>query len=904
MVAAELARPFPLKLVVDHLLRDHGGRTFTVENDDLTLLLVVAVLAVSISLVDVAASTFAVERLRRTGDRVVHDLRGAIYAHLQRLTLAFRERRQTTDVAARVTGDVNAVGDVFRESVQPLASAVLLIGGMFAVSVVIDPVLGVVAFAATPLLAWLTSRGSKGEAASGKHNDVTGAMATAVVLVVGFYRVASGAMTPGDLVVMHAYARRLYPRMRDIGDERARVARAMDGGDRIAEVLAADDELAEVAGAHHGSRAKGVIDLENVGFAYDADAIALNGVTLHIAAGQHVAVVGRSGAGKSTFAALLARFHDPTSGSVLIDGRDLRNCARDWVRAQVGLVLPDTVMFAGTVAENIAYGSAATPDQVRDAATKAAAHTFITQLADGYETVLGPGGDGLSAGQRQRIAIARTLLRDPPIVLLDEPTAGLDPESEAEVLTGLDALVRGRTVVLFTHSIDLARVGERAVVLVKGEVVDDGPPAEVLDRPVPFAPLGARPSPVPVPSRRAPAPSDPALPRLAELLDPEVMTDVLSRSLEPGTPPPVVRTHFVRYRPGTSMVVHYDVDIDGLSHGAVAMIARGDELSRWVLEPRNRAMAVQVNGRSPAAMPLAYEPEVDALIQWLPLDLSLPPLAQRPTELRRHLRAAGLDLSTSGWEGEFLHYMPGRRAVLKMDDFVIKVYAREPHFERAAVGLQAARQWPVRTPRLLATLDDQHLTAQRYLEGTPPADPLALATEAGDVLASLHRSEPDGVGAVTPADHLAAAADAAQLVSHISPELAGRLERLLAELEANTPDAGNPVPSHGDFHAGQFLRCEDGLVLIDLDRACAAPRALDASSFAAHLVKEGRPDLDTARGALDRLLGSYGARPPALSWYLATAILRRAPTPFRTLHEQWPDRVASLVDAAGDALVR
>ena len=156
----------------------------------------------------------------------------------------------------------------------------------------------------------------------------------------------------------------------------------------------------------------------------------------------------------------------------------------------------------------------------------------------------------------------------------------------------------------------------------------------------------------------------------------------------------------------------------------------------------------------------------------------------------------------------------------------------------------------------------------------------------------------------TPSDHLAAAAEAAQLVSHISPELTGRLERLLSELEASTPDAGAPVTSHGDFHARQFLHSADGLVLIDLDRVCAAPAALDPSSFAAHLVNEGRPDLDAARVALERLLGGYGGRPPGMSWYLATAILRRAPNPFRTLHEQWPDRVASLVDAAADALAR
>jgi energy-coupling factor transporter ATP-binding protein EcfA2 len=798
---------------------------------------------------------------------------------------------------------------------------------MFAIGIALDPVVGIAAFFATPALAALVAR--RRPAA---RPDVLGALAPAVVLAVGVLRIAHGALTPGDLIVLHAYARRLYPCMRRVAAERDRVRSAFEGGDRVAAVLAADDGLVEVPGAYSGPRAKGVIDLDDVGFAYDADTVALKHVGLHIGAGQHVAIVGRSGAGKSTLAALLARFHDPTSGAVQIDGRDVRSCARDWVRAQVGLVLSDTVMFAGTVADNIAYGTGAGRTVIERAATGAGAHTFIAQLPDGYDTALGPGGAGLSAGQRQRIAIARTLLRDPPIVLLDEPTAGLDPESEEEVLAGLDALVPGRTVVLFTYSTDLARAAERVVVMVKGEVVDDGQPVEVLDRPVPFAPLGARTGTAPLgartgtaplgarsgtaplgarsgtapqSSRQAPAPSDPALPRLAELLDGEVMADVLSRSLTDTDVRPVVRTHYVRYRPGERMVVHYHVGLADETHDAVAMIARGDELSRWVLEPRNRAMAVQVNGRSPAAMPLVYEEELDALIQWLPLDLTLPPLAQRPTELRRHLRAAGLDLSTSGWEGEFLDYEPGRRAVLKIDDYVIKMYAKEPHFERAAGGLLAARQWAVRTPRLLASLDDQQLTAQRFLDGAHPRDATEVAGPAGEVLASLHHAEPDGLAPRTPADQLAAAAAAAALVSHISPELAGRLERLLAELEAATPeDAGAAVPSHGDFHARQFLECADGLALIGLDRACVAPPALDVSWFAAHVVDEGRADLDAARSALERLLASYGPRPPGMSWYLATAILRRSPTPFRVLHEQWPDRVASLVDAAADALAR
>ena len=207
VVAAELARPFPLKLVVDRLLRAHGGEKFAVQRGDWALLAAVAVLAISIALLDGLASSFAAKRLRRTGDLVVRDLRAAIYSHLQRLTLAFRERRQTTDLAARVTGDVNAVGAVFREALRPLATSVLLLAGMLVVSIWLDPILGIVAFAVTPLLAWLTSRAHRERSTStGTELDLTGAMTTAVVLVLGVFRVAAGALTPGGPVVGFAIA--------------------------------------------------------------------------------------------------------------------------------------------------------------------------------------------------------------------------------------------------------------------------------------------------------------------------------------------------------------------------------------------------------------------------------------------------------------------------------------------------------------------------------------------------------------------------------------------------------------------------------------------------------------------------------------------------------------------------
>ena len=192
-------------------------------------------------------------------------------------------------------------------------------------------------------------------------------------------------------------------------------------------------------------------------------------------------LVGGSGAGKSTVAALMARLYDPTAGQVLIDGRDARDCSVSWLRDQFGLVLQDTILFTGTVAENIAYGvEETTPEAVVAAARAASADGFIAELPAGYDTMLGPQAVALSGGQRQRIAIARTLLRDPAVLILDEPTTGLDAISEAAVLAGLEELMSGRTTIIITHSPKLMRTGNRVVVLEDGAVAWEGEPANRL----------------------------------------------------------------------------------------------------------------------------------------------------------------------------------------------------------------------------------------------------------------------------------------------------------------------------------------------------------------------------------------------------------------------------------------
>ncbi|MEA2844487.1 MAG: ATP-binding cassette, subfamily bacterial, partial [Actinomycetota bacterium] len=539
--AAEVARPFPIAIAIDKVLGSHGDTGFALTTEDVHLIVIAAGLVIVIALCDAAASYQVDVRLERAGERIVHDLRVAIYEHLQRLSLTFHDRRPTGDLVTRLTGDVNAVGGMFSESLGTIATSALLLVGMAAVTIAIDPVLALAAFSVTPVLAAVTvrfrrrlksvsrrQRATEGEIASlasealsamrvvkamssegyekermtrrsesvrrdgieaarieGRFTgiiDVTGAFATAIVLTLGVYRAASGHISIGELVIVNSYVRRIYRPLRDIARQASRVSRAMARGDRIAEILASDEVLREVASPYHGGRARGDVELSGVTFAYPGGPPVLTDVSLRFQAGQRVAVVGPSGAGKSTLFSLVTRFYDPDAGTVRIDGRDASACSLEWLRDQVGLVLQDTVLFSGTVAENIVYGLSMTThiDSVVAAATAAGAHEFISALPSGYDTDLGARGVCLSGGQRQRIAIARALLRNPPILLLDEPTAGLDAESEAEVLDGLAVLMQGRTVMMSTHSLALTRSADRVVVLERGRVTQSGSSKDLL----------------------------------------------------------------------------------------------------------------------------------------------------------------------------------------------------------------------------------------------------------------------------------------------------------------------------------------------------------------------------------------------------------------------------------------
>jgi ATP-binding cassette subfamily B protein/subfamily B ATP-binding cassette protein MsbA len=529
IAAAELAKPWPLALIVDHLLRQRSG-PFTLDGGDVRLLLGIGVLILVIAVAESAATYASGLWMQSAGERITHELRVAIYDHLQRLSLAFHQRTHKGDLLTRVTEDVNDMGELFSDTLGEMLQSALLAVGMTVVLLFIDPVLALLSLATTPLLVGVSfvfrrkvrerarrQRHQEGDLAS-VANEALSAMqvvkafgaealeserirsrseqrmgvgvevarlqarfdgtvgvlraaATAIVTVFGVLRVSKGELSAGDLIVFVSYTRKASSPMRSFAREASKLTAALARADRIAEILSTDEVIEDRPHAYRGPRARGAIELDHVSFAYGEERAALHDVSIAIPPGHKLALTGPSGAGKSTLSALVARFYDPTQGRVLIDGRDARDCSLRWLRDQIADVLQDTVLFSGSVRENIAYGTQATTDEIVDAAKAAAAHAFIQALPDGYDTELGPQGAGLSGGQRQRIGIARTLLRDPPVIILDEPTTALDRDSEDEVLKGLDRLMRGRTCLLITHSPRLAQTADQIIELDHGRIV-------------------------------------------------------------------------------------------------------------------------------------------------------------------------------------------------------------------------------------------------------------------------------------------------------------------------------------------------------------------------------------------------------------------------------------------------
>jgi ATP-binding cassette subfamily B protein len=298
---------------------------------------------------------------------------------------------------------------------------------------------------------------------------------TALVLWYGARLVIRQELTPGELLVFIAYLRNIFRPIRDFAKYTGRLIKASAAGERVLHLLEQNPEVRDLPGAVPAPPFQGAVEFVGVSFAYDPRRRVLDQVNIAIEPGQQVAVVGRSGIGKSTLASLILRLHDPTQGQVRIDGRDIREFTLASVRGQISVVLQESVLFATSIRENIAYGAVDTSlEEVEAAARLAGAHEFIVALPEGYETAVGERGATLSGGQRQRIAIARAAIRRAPILIFDEPTSNLDEENERLVLESLHRVSRGRTTFWITHDLRLARNADVILYLEGGRVDEIG----------------------------------------------------------------------------------------------------------------------------------------------------------------------------------------------------------------------------------------------------------------------------------------------------------------------------------------------------------------------------------------------------------------------------------------------
>src|SRR3979411_381075 len=476
------------------------------------------------------------------GHRFVFALRQNLFAHLQRLSLRFHDRQRTGDLITRLTSDIDAIQDMIANGIIVFGSNAFLLAGMLILMFWLNWQFALAALSVAPLLFWTVFRYSNRiKIAAGKARASSGILASlaqetlASIRIVqglaqeeqqderfraqsttslqayqegiryqariwpivdvlaatglaggmwyGATRVLAGVLSTGDVVIFFAYVTNLYAPMRQLARLSYMFNRASVGAERIAEVMNIRSEVVDRPRPRTAIGLEGSIEFLNVSFEYESGHPVLSKIYLAIRPGEKVAIVGAPGAGKSTLVSLVPRLYDPSAGAVCIDGEDIRNYFVQSLREQISLVLQDSLLFSGTIRENIAFGRrGASEQEIIAAAVTANADEFIQRLPDGYDTPVAERGSTLSGGEKQRIAIARAVLRDAPILILDEPTSSLDAASERLVIDALERAAAGRTTMIIAHRLSTVRLADRVVVLEHGHVAEEGSRQELLAR--------------------------------------------------------------------------------------------------------------------------------------------------------------------------------------------------------------------------------------------------------------------------------------------------------------------------------------------------------------------------------------------------------------------------------------
>jgi ATP-binding cassette, subfamily B, bacterial len=545
--AANLLQPWPLKIVLDDVLRSHNSHAWTMKivqrivgTDAIAVLKFACAAVLAIAVLD-AICTYAEKYLTTSvAQWISYDLRLTIYAHIQKLSLAFHDNKRTGDLISRVTDDIEAIQSFIMNGLLGVLINAMTLVGMIAVmfwlnwkftliALSVVPILFVVVYSYTRRIkkAAREVRKKEGEITSvvqevlssirvvkafaredyevrrleqdsleavdiamrartlkAKLTPLVGivvAVGTGLVLWFGARLVMSGSLTAGSLVVFILYLGKMYKPMQEISKMTDTYSKAAVGYERLQEVLETELEIKDLPKAKRAPKFRGEIEFDQVSFSYNPDSQTLKDVSFKIETGHVSALVGPTGAGKTSIISLLARFYDPEKGVIKIDGTDIKNFQQKSLRQQMSFVLQDTVLFHAPVWQNIAYGKpGSSRSEIIKAAEMANAAEFIERLPERYDTIIGERGMTLSGGQRQRIAIARAVIRNTPILLLDEPTSGLDSASEKLVFEALDRLMQGRTVVVIAHRLSTIQRADVIFVVDNGEIVERGKHEELM----------------------------------------------------------------------------------------------------------------------------------------------------------------------------------------------------------------------------------------------------------------------------------------------------------------------------------------------------------------------------------------------------------------------------------------
>ena len=537
-IGLNLLKPWPFKIIVDNFLRVNS----TARSDGRTWIPLLCLALVAIQLLWGIINWITNYLFVKIGLQALLKLRTDLYSYLQSLSLKYHDARRSSDSSFRVAYDSQSIQTIYNKGFTNIFGSTITLAGTFVIMVRLDWQLTLLSLAIVPLIvaaiyffahrirrestfiqeqeSAMLAQAQEGLSsirmvhAFGREEfevrqfhrqarqslqanlrltltNVNSALVISTLMVIGtaamYYvgtlHVLAGTLTLGSLLVFSAYLLMLYQPLESLTYTAWAMEGAAAGAKRCFEVLDRQDDVVDSPKAIAILSARGSIEFQNVSFAYAEDRDVLHNLDLTISPNQIVALVGGTGAGKSTLLSLVPRFYDPTSGSVTLDGCDLREITKRSLRAQIAIVLQDTLLFSTSVRENIAYGwPGATEEEIVDAARRAQADEFIRQMPNGYQSAVGERGGHLSVGQRQRLGIARAFLKNAPVLLLDEPTSALDPTTESAIMETIKELMRGRTTLIATHRLATVHNVDQIIVLEHGHIVEQGRGLELVAR--------------------------------------------------------------------------------------------------------------------------------------------------------------------------------------------------------------------------------------------------------------------------------------------------------------------------------------------------------------------------------------------------------------------------------------